>query len=112
MRVLCVSGNAYEREECLNHYREYDMVITSYDYIRRDIGRYQTLNFDTVVLDEAQYIKNHKTQIAMAVKRLRCEHRFALSGTPIENSLAELWSLFDFLMPDYLYSYPKFQTIF
>lgn len=110
MRVLCVSGTAQEREELLNHYQEYDILITSYDYIRRDIGRYQKLSFDTVILDEAQYIKNHKTQIAMAVKRLHSVHRFALSGTPIENSLAELWSLFDFLMPDYLYSYPQFQT--
>lgn len=112
MRVLCVCGIQSEREEYLNRYREYDILITSYDYLRRDIGRYEAMPLDTVILDEAQYIKNHKTQTAKAVKRLHSEHRFALSGTPIENSLAELWSLFDFLMPNYLYHYSYFQTVF
>ena len=62
-----------------------------------------------MAIDEAQYIKNHTTKVAKAVKRLRAEHRFALTGTPIENRLSELWSIFDFLMPGLLGSYARFR---
>lgn len=80
--------------------------------MRRDIDEYQDLTFEYVVLDEAQNIKNQKTKNATSVKKLHARHRLALSGTPIENSLAELWSIFDFLMPSYLFSYPYFKTQF
>ena len=86
----------------------FDVIITSYDYLRRDIDLYEKINFHTVILDEAQYIKNPKTRNAISVKRLKSKQRFALTGTPIENSLAEMWSLFDFLMPHYLYHYSYF----
>ena len=62
-----------------------------------------------LIIDEAQYIKNHNTKNALSVKQIHAKHRFALTGTPIENSLAELWSIFDFLMPGYLYSYSYFK---
>ena len=61
------------------------------------------------IIDEAQYIKNHGTQVAKAVKEIRSEFRLALTGTPVENRLSELWSIFDFLMPGFLYSYEKFR---
>ena len=86
-----------------------DIIITSYDLLRRDIDDYDGCAFDCVALDEAQYIKNHTTKIAKAVKRLHGRHRFALTGTPIENRLSELWSIFDFLMPGMLGSYARFR---
>lgn len=86
-----------------------DILITSYDLLRRDIDDYGDCAFDCVAIDEAQYIKNHTTKVAKAVKRLRAEHRFALTGTPIENRLSELWSIFDFLMPGLLGSYARFR---
>ena len=86
-----------------------DVVITSYDLLRRDVDDYADCRFALMALDEAQYIKNHATKVAKAVKRITAEHRFALTGTPIENRLSELWSIFDFLMPGLLGTYTKFR---
>ena len=108
LKVLCVYGNKEEREKMLEKKDDYDVLITSYDYLRRDIDLYEQDTFHTVVIDEAQNIKNPKTRNAICVKRLKAKQRFALTGTPIENSLAELWSIFDFLMPYYLYHYAYF----
>ena len=91
---------------------DYDVIITSYDYLRRDYNLYKDHYFEYIILDEAQYIKNQATKNAKAVKELNGIHRFALTGTPIENSLAELWSIFDFLMPNYLFSYNYFKEHF
>ncbi|KFI96111.1 DEAD/DEAH box helicase [Bifidobacterium stellenboschense] len=84
------------------------VLITSYDLLRRDVDDYRGVRFDVMALDEAQVIKNHTTKIAKAVKAVTAEHRFALTGTPIENRLSELWSIFDFLMPGLLGSYKRF----
>lgn len=110
MNVVCIYGNAYARNYLMTQIHDCDIAVTSYDYLRRDIDSLEKIQFNTVILDEAQYIKNQKTKNAQCVKRLKSMHRFALTGTPIENSLAELWSIFDFLMPDYLYNYHYFQT--
>lgn len=108
LKVLCVYGSKNQRDELIKDIENVDVVITSYDYMRRDIDDYEMIDFHTVVLDEAQYIKNPKTRNALSVKRLKAKQRFALTGTPIENSLAELWSIFDFLMPHYLHHYAYF----
>lgn len=108
LKVICIYGLKQERDVLIQNINDYDVVITSYDYIRRDIDLYEDKEFHTIVLDEAQYIKNPKTRNAISVKRLKAKQRFALTGTPIENSLAELWSIFDFLMPYYLYHYSYF----
>lgn len=108
LNVLCIYGTKAHRDELIEQMDCHDVIITSYDYLRRDIERYEDIDFHTVVIDEAQYIKNPKTRNAICVKRLRSKQRFALTGTPIENSLAELWSIFDFLMPHYLYHYAYF----
>jgi len=79
-----------------------DIIVTSYALLRRDAARYRELEFDTVVLDEAQHIKNRQTQNAQAVKAVQAKHRIVLTGTPLENSVFDLWSIFDFLMPGYL----------
>ena len=88
------------------------LYITSYDLLKRDIPLYDGLQFATVALDEAQYIKNQRAAVSKAVRVLQSEHRFALTGTPIENRLSELWSIFDFLMPGFLYSAQEFSTRF
>lgn len=108
LKALVVTGNPTERQESIAKYKEYDILITSYPLIRRDITLYEKIDFDTVFIDEAQFIKNDSSLNAKSVKRLRAKHRFALTGTPIENSLSELWSIFDFIMPDYLNSHSKF----
>ncbi|MDB6017237.1 MAG: ywqA [Pedosphaera sp.] len=100
LRVLTLQGPA--RRELFAQIPQQDLVITSYALLRRDAEQYRSLEFDTVVLDEAQHIKNRQTQNAQAVKLIRTRHRLVLTGTPLENSVLDLWSIFDFLMPGYL----------
>jgi superfamily II DNA or RNA helicase len=88
---------------------DFDLIVTSYALIRRDSECYASLEFDTVILDEAQHIKNRQTQNAQAVKSIRSKHRLVLTGTPLENSVLDLWSIFDFLMPGYLGSAQDFR---
>ena len=112
LRCQVISGQAKERRDLLKQYQEYDVIVSSYDLVRRDLDAYQDCSLYYVVLDEAQYIKNHMTMNARAVKQLKAEYRMALTGTPIENRLSELWSIFDFLMPGYLYGYNRFRVQF
>lgn len=109
---IIVSGSSDERKALLHQCKDYDVVITSYDYLKRDIELYHGMIFTYHILDEAQYIKNHMTKNAQSVKMIQSLHKFALTGTPIENSLAELWSIFDFLMPGYLYNYHYFKGVY
>lgn len=112
LRCACVHGTLKERLQTLQSYDETDVLITSYDYLKRDVERLSELKFNYLVLDEAQAIKNQRTRNAQAVKAVEAAHRFALTGTPIENSLAELWSIFDFLMPGYLFDYSQFRDVY
>ena len=112
LRIQVVAGNAKERKELIEQYTSYDVLITSYDLLRRDLEIYEGCKFFYQILDEAQYIKNHMTMNAKAVKQINAAYRLALTGTPIENSLSELWSIFDYLMPGYLYSYTRFRKQF
>lgn len=112
IKVLIVNGTAAERTEKLNTYQDYDLIITSYDLLKRDVEKYEGKEFKYIIADEAQYIKNSLTQNAKSLKTLNGEVKFALTGTPIENSIAELWSIFDFIMPGYLYNYNKFKKKF
>ena len=100
LKLLALQGP--ERHARFGAIAASDMVVTSYALIRRDAEKYRGLEFDTVVLDEAQHIKNRQTQNAQAVKAVRAKHRLVLTGTPLENSVLDLWSIFDFLMPGYL----------
>ena len=109
LKTVCITGNIAQRKKLIESIPEYDVVITSYDYIRRDYELYKDYQFYYFILDEAQYIKNQSTKNAQTVKLINGKYRFALTGTPIENSLAELWSIFDFLMPQYLFNYHYFQ---
>jgi len=112
LRALVINGSPAERQEAIKRYYEYDVLITSYPLIRRDIGFYEKIDFNTVFIDEAQFIKNDSSMNAKSVKRLRAKHKFALTGTPIENNLSELWSIFDFIMPEFLGSHMKFVEIY
>jgi len=112
LSVLIIIGSLVERKALLKQMDDYDLVITSYDLLKRDVERYKDKVFRYHVIDEAQYIKNQGTQNAKAVKAIKSKQRFALTGTPVENKLSELWSIFDFLMPAYLYSYKKFKNTY
>ena len=114
LKVKVVTGKAQERKEIIENLDKYDLVITSYDLLKRDIEKYKDLNynFKYIIADEAQYLKNTNTQNAKAIKSLKAETRYALTGTPIENSLSELWSIFDFIMPGYLFTYKKFRNMY
>ena len=104
-----VSGSAHERAEAISRLSEVALGITSYDSLKRDLPYYKEISFRAVIADEAQYIKNRTTQAANAVKALASGVKFALTGTPVENSPAELWSIFDYLMPGYLGRYSDFR---
>ncbi|MCC8044710.1 MAG: SNF2 family helicase [Clostridiales bacterium] len=109
LRILLVTGTQEERQRKIASCQEYDVLVTSYDLLKRDIDHYEDISFEYEVIDEAQYIKNHTTAAAKAVKVIKSRYRFALTGTPIENRLSELWSIFDFLMPGFLYAYDTFK---
>lgn len=108
LKVLIIVGDKLERNKLIEDINNYDIVITSYPLIRRDIELYKDINFRYCILDEAQHIKNPNSLNAKSVKSIKANNYFALTGTPMENSLMELWSIFDFLMPGYLLSKKKF----
>lgn len=112
LKTLVIRGSAQERKSQIEKMGEYDLVITSYDLLKRDIETYKEnkYQFRFAITDEAQYLKNSNTQNAKAVKEILADTKYALTGTPIENSLAELWSIFDYIMPGYLFGYKKFKT--
>lgn len=105
-------GNKITREKILENINEYDVILTSYGTYKNDIDKYDNLKFDFCIIDEAQNIKNPDSIITNAIKKINAEVKFALTGTPVENNLMELWSIFDFVMPGYLYSKHKFEKIF
>jgi len=107
LRVLALSGA--ERRDRWGGIGDADLVVTSYALLRRDIDAYAGREFSAVILDEAQHIKNRSTQNAQAAKRLRAVNRLVLTGTPIENSVSDLWSIMDFLMPGYLGAHADFR---
>src|SRR5260370_34268757 len=107
LKILALHGP--DRHPLFAQIQELDVVVTSYALLRRDAERYRELEFDTVVLDEAQHIKNRQTQNAQAVKAIKATHKLVLTGTPLENSVLDLWSIFDFLMPGYLGSALEFR---
>lgn len=109
LHILVVDGSPQERQEQLKGLDQADLVVTSYALLRRDIETFAQVDFSYCFLDEAQNIKNPQTLNAKSVQRIKAKSYFALTGTPIENSLAELWSLFNFCLPGYLLSHQEFQ---
>ncbi len=111
LSVCVIAGTAKAREKLLNEeWEKTDVFVTSYDLLKRDIALYEGKEFLYEVIDEAQHIKNPKAAVTKAVKVIDSRHRAALTGTPIENQLSDLWSIFDFLMPGFLYDYERFRS--
>lgn len=108
LKTLVLIGNKAERQQLLKNVLEYNVILTSYPLIRNDIADYEKIQFKYCFLDEAQQIKNPNSINAKSVKRIKAQNYFALTGTPMENSLTELWSIFDFIMPGYLLNHSKF----
>ena len=112
LKIGIIHGNKSERENIINSIEKFDVLITTYNSLRNDNDKYNNFNFDFLIIDEAQYIKNPLSLTANSVKNIKAKCKFALTGTPIENNLVELWSIFDFVMPGYLYNLNKFDSIF
>ena len=110
LRVSVLVGSKEDRQNVLEDNENSDIYISSYDTLRRDISLYHDMRFSHQIIDEAQFIKNQNTGVAKAVKTVKADVKFALTGTPIENRLSELWSIFDYIMPGFLYSYNSFRT--
>lgn len=111
LSVMVLGGSAAQRASQIRHVREaqdVDVLITSYPLIRQDIDQLTTISFRFAILDEAQHIKNAGSKGAQAVRQLQAQTRFALTGTPLENSVGELWSIFNFVLPGYLLGYTAF----
>ena len=112
LNIKIIHGNKEERIFTKEYIKEYDVLLTTYGTLRNDYNLYEDINFDYCIIDEAQNIKNSLSQSSEVVKKLNAKVKFALTGTPIENNLMELWSLFDYIMPGYIYSKKKFQDKF
>ena len=108
-RKICL-GSKEKRINILKNLTDTNVLITTYGLLREDEDLYQNLSFNTMIIDEAQNIKNNMAGITKVVKKIQAETKFALTGTPLENSILELWSIFDFIMPGYLASLTKFQS--
>lgn len=111
-KAKIIDGTREERESSLEDIDDYDFIITSYPLIRRDISLYSDIEFSYMFIDESQNIKNPDTMSAKAVKKINAGRKFALSGTPVENNLMELWSVFDFVMKGYLNSKREFAKLY
>lgn len=111
LKTIVVAGDREEREILLQDITNTDVIITSYPLLRRDIDWYEPYSFQTLILDEAQSFKNQQSQTFQAVKRIRSGTCFALSGTPIENTLNELWSIFDVVLPGLFPSQKEFHKL-
>lgn len=109
LKIAFIHGDKQKRISILKDISKYDVVLTSYNTLGMDLEYYESIIFDNLIIDEGQNIKNPKSQVAKNVKSLKSETRFALTGTPIENNLMELWSIFDFLKPGYLFSEKEFK---
>lgn len=106
---VVIAGTVAERKELLKKCGQIDIWITSYDLLKRDIALYENLSFANEIVDEAQFIKNQNTQAAQSVRLISSRFRMALTGTPMENHLGELWSILDYLMPGFFDTYASFQ---
>ncbi|XP_057659908.1 TATA-binding protein-associated factor 172 isoform X3 [Diorhabda carinulata] len=102
LRPLQYNGSPNEREKLRQKFKRYNLIVASYDIVRKDISFFSTIKWNYIILDEGHIIKNGKTRTSIAIKALVANHRLILSGTPIQNNVLELWSLFDFLMPGFL----------
>jgi len=107
MKVLVLESGA-ARHNLRRQIPQHDLIVTNYALLRRDLEEFHKFAFRAVILDEAQFIKNPGAQVTQSVKQLKCEHKIALTGTPLENRLLDLWSIVDFIQPGYLGNQEQF----
>ncbi|MGL6108347.1 SNF2-related protein [Romboutsia sp.] len=112
LKVLIMHGDKSQRIEAFESINDYDLILTTYATLRNDFDYYKEMYFDYMIIDEAQNIKNPYAQNTETVKNINAKVKFALTGTPMENNLVELWSIFDYLMPGYLFSKKSFESKF
>lgn len=112
IRTLQYVGSAQDRTSLREHFDKHNVIITSYDVVRKDVDYLRQFLWNYCILDEGHIIKNSKSKITMAVKQLKAQNRLILSGTPIQNNIMDLWSLFDFLMPGFLGTERQFQATY
>lgn len=114
LKTIVIDGSPAERRKMIKTAKNYDLIITGYALMQRDSEVYEKkkIKFNYCILDEAQFIKNHTTKNARVVKKISADYRLALTGTPLENTVSEIWSIFDFLMPGFLGSYNSFTRKF
>lgn len=112
LNVGIIHGSKNIRSKVIDNRKDYDILLTTYGTIKNDMEFYKNEIFDYLIIDEAQNIKNSKAQNTKVIKEINAKVKFALTGTPIENSLVELWSIFDFIMPGYLFDEKKFKKKF
>lgn len=112
LQIGIVHGEKTERVKILDNLKEYNVILTTYGTLRMDEDLYENIIFDYCIIDEGQNIKNSLAQNTKVIKQIKSKVRFALTGTPMENNLSELWSIFDFIMPGYLYSKEIFEEKF
>ena len=112
LKVGLAHGDKRNRDKIINNYKSYDVILTTYGTIKNDLEQYRDKAFDYCIIDEAQNIKNPDALVTKSLKIINSKVKFALTGTPIENNILELWSIFDFIMPGYLYNKQKFKSIF
>ena len=109
LKYVVVAENKAKRLEVLNNKDKYNIFITTYGLIRNDNDEYENMDFELCVIDEAQTIKNYQAGMTREIKKIKSKCKVALTGTPVENNITELWSIFDFIMPGYLNSLAKFK---
>ncbi len=112
LKYITVAENKTKRLEIIKDFDKYNIFITSYGLIRNDNDEYEDKNFEVCIIDEAQAIKNHQANMTREIKKIKARTKIALTGTPLENSVLELWSIFDFIMPGYLNNITKFKSIY
>lgn len=112
LKIGIVHGDKESREKVIENYKDFDVILTTYGVLRNEIDEFKKIKFHYCIIDEAQNIKNPLAQTSKAVKEINSTMRVALTGTPIENNLIELWSIFDFIMPGYLFTESSFRNKF
>ena len=109
LKYVTVADNKEKRKQVIKEIDKYNIFITSYGLVRNDNDEYENIDFELCIIDEAQNIKNYQSNMSREIKKIKARTKIALTGTPLENSVLELWSIFDFIMPGYLNSINKFR---
>ncbi len=110
IKIKAVDGNGEERKKIIEEMSKYNVLVTSYNMLSTDLEHYKKKQFELIVIDEGHLIKNHFTIYSKSIKSLTSNHKVALTGTPMENNILELWSLFDFVMPGFLGEFSHFKS--